>query len=181
MTQHLGHQHLSAQTFSAYDPAAPIYCSSVTPAPEHYAYQYHHHHYQPLQHQHQQLQQELQFNYHRLSAHIHPQHQEEALRLHQLQQDAMLQQQQAMYHQQILAYQQQQSHYQANQSRSPTKRMQTKADRRAEHNAIERLRRENLNSKFQQLAHSLPNLQNERRPSKGTIIERTLDFGKLFP
>lgn len=55
--------------------------------------------------------------------------------------------------------------------------MQTKAERRAEHNAIERARRENLNTKFQQLAHSLPNLQNDRRPSKGTIIERTLDFG----
>ncbi|KAI9258844.1 hypothetical protein BDA99DRAFT_102808 [Phascolomyces articulosus] len=58
------------------------------------------------------------------------------------------------------------------------KRMQTKAERRAEHNAIERARRENLNTKFQQLAHSLPNLQNDRRPSKGTIIERTLDFVK---
>ncbi|KAI9498749.1 hypothetical protein BDB00DRAFT_401672 [Zychaea mexicana] len=53
-----------------------------------------------------------------------------------------------------------------------------KAERRAEHNAIERARRENLNTKFQQLAHSLPNLQNDRRPSKGTIIERTLDFVK---
>ena len=58
-------------------------------------------------------------------------------------------------------------------------RMQTKAERRAEHNAIERARRETLNHKFQQLAHSLPNLQNDRRPSKGTIIERTLDFGKI--
>jgi hypothetical protein len=53
-----------------------------------------------------------------------------------------------------------------------------KAQRRAEHNAIERYRRECLNTKFQQLAHSLPNLQNDRRPSKGTIIERTLEYGK---
>ncbi|KAI9032775.1 hypothetical protein CLU79DRAFT_679699, partial [Phycomyces nitens] len=53
-----------------------------------------------------------------------------------------------------------------------------KADRRAEHNAIERARRESLNTKFQQLAHNLPNLQNDRRPSKGTIIERTLEFVK---
>jgi hypothetical protein len=52
-----------------------------------------------------------------------------------------------------------------------------KAQRRAEHNAIERYRRECLNTKFQQLAHSLPNLQNDRRPSKGTIIERTLEYG----
>jgi hypothetical protein len=57
-------------------------------------------------------------------------------------------------------------------------RFQTKEARRAEHNAIERARRESLNTKFQQLAHSLPNLQNDRRPSKGTIIERTLEFGK---
>lgn len=59
-----------------------------------------------------------------------------------------------------------------NENRTPSK-----AERRAEHNAIERARRENLNSKFQQLAHALPNLQNDRRPSKGTIIERTLDYG----
>lgn len=63
-------------------------------------------------------------------------------------------------------------------SHSFLSRLQTKAERRAEHNANERARRENLNTKFQQLAHSLPNLQNDRRPSKGTIIERTLDFGK---
>ncbi|RCH80403.1 hypothetical protein CU098_003878 [Rhizopus stolonifer] len=54
----------------------------------------------------------------------------------------------------------------------------SKAQRRAEHNAIERARRECLNTKFQQLAHSLPNLQNDRRPSKGTIIERTLEYVK---
>lgn len=52
-----------------------------------------------------------------------------------------------------------------------------KEQRRAEHNAIERARRESLNTKFQQLAHSLPNLHNDRRPSKGTIIERTLEYG----
>ncbi|ORX62703.1 hypothetical protein DM01DRAFT_1330830, partial [Hesseltinella vesiculosa] len=59
------------------------------------------------------------------------------------------------------------------------KKTQNKAARRAEHNAIERARREHLNTKFQQLAHSLPNLNNDRRPSKGTIIERTLEFVKL--
>ncbi|GAN03948.1 hypothetical protein MAM1_0052d03404 [Mucor ambiguus] len=53
-----------------------------------------------------------------------------------------------------------------------------RAQKRAEHNAIERARRECLNTKFQQLAHSLPNLQNDRRPSKGTIIERTLEYVK---
>ncbi|OBZ88741.1 Protein max [Choanephora cucurbitarum] len=53
-----------------------------------------------------------------------------------------------------------------------------KAERRAEHNAIERARRECLNSKFQQLADALPNLQNHRRPSKGQIVEKALDWVK---
>ncbi|KAG1469649.1 hypothetical protein G6F56_003136 [Rhizopus delemar] len=56
--------------------------------------------------------------------------------------------------------------------------LQTKAERRAEHNATERARRENLNAKFQQLAHILPNLQNDNRHSKVTIIDRTLDYVK---
>ncbi|KAI8340434.1 Myc-type, basic helix-loop-helix domain-containing protein, partial [Chlamydoabsidia padenii] len=51
-----------------------------------------------------------------------------------------------------------------------------KAERRAEHNAVERARRENLNSKFQQLADSLPNLRSYRRPSKGQIVEKALDW-----
>ena len=68
--------------------------------------------------------------------------------------------------------------YYSSLSHSFSSRLQTKAERRAEHNANERARRENLNTKVQQLAHSLPNLQNDRRPSKGTIIERTLDFGE---
>ncbi|KAI8645544.1 hypothetical protein BD408DRAFT_440842 [Parasitella parasitica] len=58
------------------------------------------------------------------------------------------------------------------------RQIQTKAERRAEHNAIERARRESLNVKFQQLAFTLPNLQNDTRPSKSTIIDRTLDFVK---
>ncbi|KAI9476208.1 MAG: hypothetical protein EXX96DRAFT_576207 [Benjaminiella poitrasii] len=58
------------------------------------------------------------------------------------------------------------------------KQLQSKAERRAEHNAIERARRESLNAKFQQLAFILPNLQNDTRPSKSTIIDRTLDFVK---
>ncbi|KAG0736344.1 hypothetical protein G6F62_010747 [Rhizopus arrhizus] len=53
-----------------------------------------------------------------------------------------------------------------------------KAERKAEHNAIERARRECLNSKFQQLADALPNLQAYRRPSKGQIVEKALDWVK---
>ncbi|KAG1438603.1 hypothetical protein G6F56_012589 [Rhizopus delemar] len=49
--------------------------------------------------------------------------------------------------------------------------------KRAEHNAIERARRETLNSKYQQLALSLPNLR-DLRPSKGAILEHTLEYVK---
>ncbi|KAI8977262.1 hypothetical protein BDF20DRAFT_873843 [Mycotypha africana] len=61
---------------------------------------------------------------------------------------------------------------------SSSAKILSKAERRAEHNAIERARRESLNVKFQQLAFTLPNLQNDTRPSKSTIIDRTLDFVK---
>lgn len=52
----------------------------------------------------------------------------------------------------------------------------SKSERRAEHNAIERARRENLNTKFQSLAQLLPNLINYRRPSKSQIVEKTLEW-----
>ncbi|KAG0168066.1 hypothetical protein DFQ28_006956 [Apophysomyces sp. BC1034] len=90
------------------------------------------------------------------------------------QQSAFPRQQQLLYQQQAMQFQEQQQQAPP----SPNKKTQSKAERRAEHNAIERARRESLNTKFQQLAHSLPNLQNDRRPSKGTIIERTLEFVK---
>ncbi|KAG1309344.1 hypothetical protein G6F64_005391 [Rhizopus arrhizus] len=54
----------------------------------------------------------------------------------------------------------------------------TRDERRAEHNAIERARRECLNTKFQSLAQALPNLINYRRPSKGQIVEKALDWIK---
>ncbi|KAK4516401.1 subunit of the Arp2/3 complex [Mucor velutinosus] len=59
-----------------------------------------------------------------------------------------------------------------------TKKPLSKAERRAEHNAIERARRENLNTKFQSLAQALPNLINYRRPSKSQIVEKALDWVK---
>ncbi|KAI8139742.1 hypothetical protein BJV82DRAFT_242838 [Fennellomyces sp. T-0311] len=49
-------------------------------------------------------------------------------------------------------------------------------DKRSAHNALERQRRENLNSKFQQLAHALPSLQTVRRPSKTVIVAKSLEF-----
>ncbi|ORZ08427.1 hypothetical protein BCR42DRAFT_425123, partial [Absidia repens] len=94
------------------------------------------------------------------------------------------------HHQALVLQQQQQSHPQqvmydhrrdsTSSSGGTNRRAQSKAEKRAEHNAIERARREGLNTRFQQLAHLLPNLQHDTRPSKGTIIERTLEFGKYL-
>ena len=50
------------------------------------------------------------------------------------------------------------------------------AERRANHNAVERARRECLNTKFQELAHALPSLAQVRRPSKSTIVQKSLEF-----
>ncbi|KAI7895413.1 uncharacterized protein EV154DRAFT_574277 [Mucor mucedo] len=58
------------------------------------------------------------------------------------------------------------------------KKYMSKSERRAEHNALERARRESLNTKFQSLAQLLPNLLNYRRPSKSQIVEKTLEWVK---
>ncbi|TPX65943.1 hypothetical protein SpCBS45565_g04787 [Spizellomyces sp. 'palustris'] len=50
------------------------------------------------------------------------------------------------------------------------------AEKRAYHNATERARRENLNSRFQELAQSLPSLANVRKPSKSVIVNHSLSF-----
>lgn len=50
-------------------------------------------------------------------------------------------------------------------------------EKRTAHNALERQRREGLNSKFQELAHVLPSLQQVRRPSKSMIVAKSLEFG----
>ncbi|CAO3629866.1 unnamed protein product [Mucor hiemalis] len=122
----------------------------------------------------------------------------ELMRIRQVQQQAAFQQQRALLHQQQMMYYEQQQVFDQNDiyaypvtdisyirgdaslssSSPPPSSVGGKAQKRAEHNAIERARRESLNTKFQQLAHSLPNLQNDRRPSKGTIIERTLEYVK---
>ncbi|KAI8088319.1 hypothetical protein BDF21DRAFT_412918 [Thamnidium elegans] len=112
---------------------------------------------------------------------LHQQQQIELERIRLVQQQAAIQQQKALF--QMMYYEQQQDQFLMNnhmqeQPTSPSS-LGDKEQRRAEHNAIERARRESLNTKFQQLAHSLPNLHNDRRPSKGTIIERTLEYVKL--
>ncbi|KAI7822785.1 hypothetical protein BX661DRAFT_172950 [Kickxella alabastrina] len=54
------------------------------------------------------------------------------------------------------------------------------AQRRATHNAIERARREQLNGQFQDLASAVPSLIHVRRPSKATIVEKSLDYIRSF-
>jgi hypothetical protein len=54
----------------------------------------------------------------------------------------------------------------------------TYLEKRSAHNALERQRREGLNSKFQELAHVLPSLQQVKRPSKSMIVAKSLEFGK---
>lgn len=55
----------------------------------------------------------------------------------------------------------------------PRKRVNT-AEKRHQHNAIERARRETLNSKFLSLARLLPSLANHRRPSKSAIVNGSI-------
>ncbi|KAI8058478.1 hypothetical protein BDF22DRAFT_42529 [Syncephalis plumigaleata] len=59
---------------------------------------------------------------------------------------------------------------------SMAKRNANNAQKRANHNAIERARRECLNSKFQELAHSIPSLSQVRRPSKSVIVQKSLEY-----
>lgn len=55
----------------------------------------------------------------------------------------------------------------------PRKRVNT-AEKRNQHNAIERQRRETLNSKFLSLARLLPSLASHRRPSKSAIVNGSI-------
>jgi hypothetical protein len=57
--------------------------------------------------------------------------------------------------------------------RKPSRRANT-AERRATHNAVERQRRETLNSRFLDLAALLPNLASVRRPSKSAIVNSSI-------
>ncbi|WVQ93643.1 hypothetical protein IAU59_000719 [Kwoniella sp. CBS 9459] len=55
----------------------------------------------------------------------------------------------------------------------PRKRVNT-AEKRSQHNAIERARRETLNGKFLSLAKLLPSLAASRRPSKSAIVNGSI-------
>ncbi|KAI0820157.1 hypothetical protein BC628DRAFT_918585 [Trametes gibbosa] len=61
----------------------------------------------------------------------------------------------------------------AQNKRKPSRRANT-AERRATHNAVERARRETLNSRFLDLAALLPNLSQIRRPSKSSIVNSSI-------
>lgn len=52
----------------------------------------------------------------------------------------------------------------------------TSAERRATHNAVERARRESLNTRFLQLAAHLPSTAAVRRPSKSLIVNKSIAF-----
>jgi hypothetical protein len=58
-------------------------------------------------------------------------------------------------------------------TKAPRKRVNT-AEKRHQHNAIERARRETLNTKFLTLARLLPSLANHRRPSKSAIVNGSI-------
>ena len=55
----------------------------------------------------------------------------------------------------------------------PRKRVNT-AEKRNQHNAIERARRETLNGRFLTLAGHLPQLANQKRPSKSAIVNGSI-------
>jgi len=61
----------------------------------------------------------------------------------------------------------------ANSKSKPRKRVNT-AEKRHQHNAIERQRRETLNGKFLTLARLLPSLASHRRPSKSAIVNGSI-------
>ena len=52
----------------------------------------------------------------------------------------------------------------------------THQEKRANHNAIERARRESLNYRFQELAQLVPSLLQVRKPSKFTIVDKSVEY-----
>ncbi|KAE9411561.1 hypothetical protein BT96DRAFT_17457 [Gymnopus androsaceus JB14] len=60
--------------------------------------------------------------------------------------------------------------------RKQIRRVNSTAERRATHNAVERQRRETLNERFLDLAAILPNLSQIRRPSKSAIVKSSIAY-----
>lgn len=53
------------------------------------------------------------------------------------------------------------------------------AEKRANHNAIERARRDSLNNRFQEIADCIPQLRDVKKPSKSLIMNKTLEYVKV--
>jgi len=53
------------------------------------------------------------------------------------------------------------------------------AEKRANHNAIERARRDSLNTRFQDIADCIPQLRDLKKPSKSIIMHKTLEYVKV--
>jgi len=64
----------------------------------------------------------------------------------------------------------------SNQPKRRNRRPPSTAAKRATHNAIERARRESLNGRFLELARALPNMANVKRPSKSSIVIKSLEY-----
>ena len=58
----------------------------------------------------------------------------------------------------------------------PNRSYSNHAEKRANHNAVERQRRETLNNRFLELAHCIPSLQHVRKPTKSVIVSRSIEF-----
>lgn len=58
------------------------------------------------------------------------------------------------------------------------KKLSNAAEKRANHNAIERARRDSLNNRFQEIADCIPSLREVKKPSKSTIMQKTLEYIK---
>ncbi|KAK9764224.1 hypothetical protein K7432_008455 [Basidiobolus ranarum] len=66
--------------------------------------------------------------------------------------------------------------FQISSNGNSSKKCVNSAQKRANHNAVERARRECLNNKFQELAWAIPSLHYVRKPSKSIIVQKSLDF-----
>ena len=58
----------------------------------------------------------------------------------------------------------------------PNRSYSNHAEKRANHNAVERQRRETLNNRFLELAQCIPSLAHVRKPTKSVIVSRSIEF-----
>jgi len=58
-------------------------------------------------------------------------------------------------------------------------RVVNSAEKRANHNAIERARRDSLNNRFQEIADCIPSLKDLKKPSKTIVMQKTLEYVRV--